>query len=99
MPDIQIPTPDLSVMLQLAIVFGWATALLLVDLFVPPGRKQITGWLAVAGLIAAAAAGIPLWGSQGSTFGDMLRLDNYALALNWIFLLVGAISIVISLDY
>jgi NADH-quinone oxidoreductase subunit N len=99
MPDIQIPTIDLSAILQLAIVFGWATVLLIFDLFVPPGRKYITGWLAVAGLIAAAAAGVPLWGSQSSTFGDMLRLDNYALALNWIFLLVSAIAIIISLDY
>src|SRR5918911_1513608 len=99
MPEIQIPSIDLSALLQLAIVFGWATALLIFDLFVPAGRKFITGWLAVAGLIAAAAAGIPLWGSQSSTFGDMLRLDNYALALNWIFLLVGAIAIIISLDY
>jgi NADH-quinone oxidoreductase subunit N len=99
MPDIQIPTPDLSVVLQLVIVFGWATLLLLFDLFVPPGRKQITGWLAVAGLIGAAVVGIPLWNSQSSAFGDMVRLDNYALVLNWIVLLAGAITIIISLDY
>jgi NADH-quinone oxidoreductase subunit N len=99
MPEIQIPPVDLSVILQLLIVFGWATALLLIDLFVPTGRKQITGWLAVAGAIAAAAAGIPLWGSNGRTFGDMIRLDNFALSLNWIFLLVAIISIIISLDY
>ena len=30
MPDIQIPVPDLSVVLQLLIVFGWAMLLLLV---------------------------------------------------------------------
>src|SRR5262245_6195965 len=99
MPEIQIPPTDLGVILQLLIVFGWATALLLIDLFVPSDRKQITGWLAVAGLIAAAAAGVPLWGSQSSTLGDMIRLDNYALALNWVFLLVAAITIIISLDY
>ena len=39
MPEIQIPPIDLVVVLQLAIVFGWATLLMLVDLFVPPGRK------------------------------------------------------------
>src|SRR5262245_7896334 len=99
MPEIQIPIPDLSVILQLLIVFGWATLLLLFDLFVPPGRKQITGWLAVAGLIGAALVGIPLWDSQSSTFGAMIRLDNYALSLNWIFLLASAITIIISLDY
>ncbi|MFL5804242.1 MAG: NADH-quinone oxidoreductase subunit N [Roseiflexaceae bacterium] len=103
MPEIPIPTIDLAVVLQLVVVFGWATALLLIDLLVPTGRKQITGWLAVAGLVVAAVAGIPYWvdqgGAYGSTFNDMIRLDNYGLAFNWIFLLVAALSIVISLDY
>jgi len=103
MPEIPLPTVDLTVVLQLLIVFGWATVLLLVDLFVPNDRKQLTGWLAIAGLVLAAAAGIPPWldqsGGLRSTFNDMIRLDNYALAFNWIFLLIAALAIVISLGY
>lgn len=104
MPDIQIPSPDLFVVIQLLIVFGWAMLLLLVDLFVPRGRKRITGYLALLGVIAAAAAGIPLWDYNHSTFGTtaadaMITLDNYALTLNWIFLLVAGITIAISLEY
>ena len=99
MPEIQLPNIDLAVILQLAIVFGWAMVLLLIDLFVPPRRKRITGYLAIAGLIAAGVAGVPLWEYNASTLNDMIRLDNYALVLNWIFLLAGAITIAISLDY
>jgi NADH-quinone oxidoreductase subunit N len=103
MPEIPLPTVDLAVVLQLAIVFGWATVLLLIDLFIPTDRKQLTGWLAIAGLVVAAAAGIPPWldqsGGVRSTFNDMIRLDNYALAFNWIFLLIAALAIVISLGY
>ncbi|MBK9715511.1 MAG: NADH-quinone oxidoreductase subunit N [Kouleothrix sp.] len=99
MPDIQIPTPDLGVILQLLIVFGWATLLLMVDLFVPRDRSRITGYLALLGLSGAAAAGVWLWGSNGVTFGNMIALDNFAISLNWIFLLTAAITIVISLDY
>lgn len=99
MPEIQIPTPDLAVVLQLLIVFGAAMLLLLIDLFVPYGRKRITGYLALLGLLGAAVAGIPLWNSTGSTFGDMIRLDHYALTLNWIFLLIAAITIAISFEY
>ena len=68
MPDIQIPPIDLGVSLQLLIVFGWAMLLLLVDLFVGAGSKRIIGYLALAGVVVAAAAGIPYWGSNGCTF-------------------------------
>ena len=103
MPD-QIPAPaiDYTVILQLLIVFGWATLLLLVDLFVPRERSRISGYVALVGLAVAAAAGIPFWRADGSsvaTFNNMIALDNYGLALNWIFLLTAAITIVISLEY
>ena len=103
MLQIQIPNADPAVVLQLSIVFGWATLLLLCDLFIPPGRKRITGLLAIAGLFAAGVAGIPLWNAQTgdftSAFNDMIRLDKYALALNWIFLLIAVLTILISFDY
>jgi NADH-quinone oxidoreductase subunit N len=115
MPDpIQIPTPDLLVVLQALIVFGWAMVLLVIDLFVPRGSKRVTGLLALVGVAAAAVVpvvseqlGVPLWNANlatfsataGSTTSNMIVLDNYALVLNWIFLLSAAITIVISLDY
>lgn len=100
MESLQIPPVDLRLLTPLLIVVGWASALLLIDVFfVPNGRKKITGYLAMAGLAVAGLAGIPLWNVSGSTFSGMLVLDRYSLALTWIFLIAGALSIAVALDY
>ena len=103
---IAFPTIDFTVIIQLLIVFGWSIALLAIDLFIPRDRKRLTGYLALLGIVVAAVAplvgdlaGIPLWNTNGVTFSNMIALDNYALILNWIFLLSAAITVVISLDY
>ncbi|MEN9938897.1 MAG: hypothetical protein RLZZ387_5476 [Chloroflexota bacterium] len=99
MSTIQIPTIDFSVVLQMVIVFAWGAGLLLVDLFIPQDRKRLTGYLAIVGVAVAAAAGIPLWGISASTFSDKVVLDTFGLSLNWIFLLIAALTIAISIDY
>jgi NADH-quinone oxidoreductase subunit N len=99
MTDIIIPPIDWRVAAQLSIVFGWASVLLIVALFIPRSRTRIVGYLAIVGAIVAAGAGIPLWGVNAETFGGMLRLDAYSLTLNWLFLAAAAITIVVSLDY
>lgn len=100
MEPIQIPPTDLSLIAPLLIVVGWATALLLVDVFaIPAGRKKLTGYLAIVGLLVAGVAAVPLWNVGGSTFSGMVVLDRYSLTLTWIFVLVGALSIAMALDY
>ncbi|MBS1968553.1 MAG: NADH-quinone oxidoreductase subunit N [Chloroflexi bacterium SZAS-1] len=99
MPDIQIPSIDLGVSLQLLIIFGGAMVLLLADLFSGEGNKRIVGYIALLFVVGAAAAGVPYWDAPRSTFNGMLVLDNFALTLNWIFLLSTAITILISLEY
>ena len=96
---IEIPALDVNVALQLIIVFGWAVALLVVDLFIPAGQKRVTGYLALLGLLVAAGAGVPLWGQRVTSFAGMLTLDPYALLFNWIFLGVGALAVLLALDY
>lgn len=99
-PTIVIPPVDLALLAPLLTVVGWACALLLIDVFaVPAGRKKVTGYLAIAGLLVAGLVGVPLWNVSGSTFSSMLVLDNYSLTLTWIFLGVGALSIAMALDY
>ena len=57
MAQIALPSIDYSVILQLLIIFGSATALLIVDLFVAAGSKRITALLAFAVTIVALVAG------------------------------------------
>jgi NADH-quinone oxidoreductase subunit N len=60
----------------------------------------VTGYLAIAGLVLAAAVGAPYWGApEQSTFSGMIVLDSFSLTIGWIFLLIAAITIAISLDY
>ncbi len=93
----ELPQIDIAVVLQIAIVFAWAMVTLLAVLFVKNVRTiGITG---LVGVVVAALAGIPLWNANVATFSGMLVLDNYALTLNWIFLGITAITILISLDY
>jgi NADH-quinone oxidoreductase subunit N len=99
MTEIIIPPIDWRVAAQLSIVFGWASVLLIVALFIPRSRTRIVGYLAIVGALVAAGAGIPLWGVNAETFSGMLRLDAYSLTLNWLFLAAAAITIVVSLDY
>jgi NADH-quinone oxidoreductase subunit N len=100
MEPIQIPPVDLTLIAPLLTVTTWAMVLLLVDVFViPAGRKQLTGYLAIIGLAVAALVAMPLWNVGGSTFSDMIVLDRFSLTLTWIFLLVGALTIAMSLDY
>ncbi|MEI8166869.1 MAG: NADH-quinone oxidoreductase subunit N, partial [Chloroflexales bacterium] len=98
MEPIQIPPVDLKLLAPLLIVVGWATALLLIDTFlIPAGQKKITGYLALAGMLVAALAGIPLWNVGGSTFSGMIVLDPFSLTMTWIFLLTGALSVAMAL--
>jgi len=100
MDALTIPPVDLGLIAPLLVVVTWATGLLLVDtFFIPVGRKKLTGYLAIAGLVVAGLVGLPLWGVSGSTFGGMVRLDPFALTLTWVFLLIGILSITMSLDY
>lgn len=101
MEPIAIPPINLALLAPLLTVVGWATVLLLVDVFaIPAGQKRITGYLALAGLAVAALVALPLWNlPAGETFNGMLRHDRYGLTLTWIFLLVGALSIAMALDY
>lgn len=99
-PMIQTPPVNLISIAPMAIIFAWACVLLLVDLFfIADDNTRLTGYLAMAGLGVAGLVALPLWGREMTGFSDMVVLDNYAITLSLIFILVGIISIAISLDY
>jgi NADH-quinone oxidoreductase subunit N len=107
MTELLLPEVHLIVIAPVMTIFAWATALLLIDVFlIPQDKKRITGYLALAGLVVAAA--VAVWAQfyipitprmYVMSFSDMVMLDSFALTLTWIFLLVAAITIMISLDY
>ena len=89
---------DFLAILPLIVVAGWASLLLLADLFVPVGRKGITGFLASLGLLAALGLTIAQFGAQRQAFDGMLLVDGYAAFLDVLFLFAGLCAITLAHD-
>ncbi|MCW1967351.1 MAG: NADH-quinone oxidoreductase subunit N [Anaerolineae bacterium] len=85
---------DLILILPLLIVFLGATALLLVDLWVPADRKETVAWTAIFILVDAIIAAV-VWlyynrtGEAVYGFSNMVLTDRYAALLNIVFALIG----------
>ncbi|HLE26719.1 MAG TPA: NADH-quinone oxidoreductase subunit N [Anaerolineales bacterium] len=91
---------DLVTILPVLILSAWACLLMLVDLFIPVTRKKWTAWLALAGLLAGAL-GLLSWPPVGYLpgFGGMVIADGFALFLDVVFLLSGALAVLLALNY
>ena len=102
--EFQAPTINLYAILPLLIVVGWAIVLMVVDLFVPARNKRLVGWLALVGYAAALISTLFLWGEEIGAFTPvggtpMILVDNYSNFLNALFLLTGALSVLIAVNY
>lgn len=90
---------DFLSVLPFIIIAGWATLLLLVDLWIPANRKWITAGLAALGLIAAIVAVISRFGVESEAFDGMIIVDGYSSFFQLLFLGVGLIAISQAYDY
>jgi NADH-quinone oxidoreductase subunit N len=84
-------------LLPFLIVAGWATALLVADLFI--SRKGVTALLAAVGLLLALLALIAAGPGERLGFGGMVVSDPYAAFLQSLFLLTGLPAIALAHDY
>src|SRR5687767_3506584 len=81
------------------IVCAAAVLVMLVDAFVRPTQRWITGTIALVGLAFAAAASVSLWlnGTASSdAFNGMIALDELRLSFTLVFLLVSGLTLLIS---
>jgi NADH-quinone oxidoreductase subunit N len=73
---------------------------MLVDAFTRRrGRRWVTGSLALAGVAAGAWATLWLWGGAAgsSAFGGMIVLDTLRLSFTLVFLVVAALTVLVSM--
>lgn len=94
-----MPVIDWALIAPEVIVCAAAVLTMLVDAFVRPTQRWITGSIALLGLAFAAAACIFLWlnGTTNSdAFNGMIALDELRLSFTIIFLLVSALTLLIS---
>ncbi len=99
----QIPSPDINfgLIMPELIICVVAVAVMLLDAFTRPSQRWITGGLSLAGLAAAAVASVMMWmnwtGASTNAFNGMIVLDELRLSFTLIFLLVSALTILISM--
>jgi NADH-quinone oxidoreductase subunit N len=90
---------DLRTILPIILIVAWACVLLLVDLFIPKGRKGWTALLAAIGLASALGVTLAQAGLELSAFGGMVVLDGFSSFLNGLFLASGLLAIAIAYGY
>lgn len=90
---------DLHAILPELILTGALLAVLVIDLFLPPERKALNAWVALAGVLGAGIAVLTLLGDDRTTFAGMYQVDSYAILFKLLFVGAGAIVILMSETY
>ena len=94
-----IPIVNWALIAPEVIVCAAAVVVMLVDAFVKPSQRWITGGISLAGLLGGAVATIWLWTSglvAGDAFNRMIVLDELRLGFTLVFLLVSVLTLLIS---
>lgn len=87
------------------IVLVMATLIVIVDLLLPTNRRQLLSWLALLGYAGAMAASLYLFSSQhypdnaNSSFSGMFIRDDFTTFFEFIFLITGFLSVLLSPKY
>ena len=90
---------DLLTLLPLIFLTAWACVLLLVDLFIPKGRKGWTAFLAAVGLAMAMGLTLAYAGQERFAFSGMVVLDGFSSFLSVLFLATGLLGIALAYGY
>jgi NADH-quinone oxidoreductase subunit N len=94
-----LPIPDIRGYLPELILLFWACAILLLDLLLRRQQKLAITAFSFVGVLLALFSCIPLAGTTLTTFSGMYVLDNFSLFFKVLFLLVTALTILISPRY
>ena len=98
--QLTMPDVNLSLILPELIVCAVGVLVMLIDAFAKPTQRWITGAASMAGLIAAAIGSVWLWLSWhgvSEAFNGMIVLDELRLGFTFVFLIVSALTILVSM--
>ncbi|MCB0102055.1 MAG: NADH-quinone oxidoreductase subunit N [Anaerolineales bacterium] len=90
---------DFYTLLPYLILTVWACVLLLVDLFIPVGRKGITAFLAALGIAVTLGFSITQIGAESVGFSSMVALDGFSTFANILLLSSGLFGIALAYGY
>ena len=80
----------------LLIVSGVAVGLLLLDLVLPHGKKHLSAWVAMGGILWALVRSIMQWGASDTGYSGMVALDPLSTVFNVLFLASTGVVILLS---
>ena len=89
---------DLLVLLPLTFLLGWASLLLLADLFIPAKNKGAMALLSALGLAVSLVMALVQKG-PALAFGGAVALDGFSTFLNVLFLASGLVAVALAYDY
>ena len=91
---------DFSLVAPEFLVTGLAFLVLTLDLFLRPERQHFLAYLAIVGLAAITTFSLLfLWGEDDNLYEGLILIDDYALFFKAFFLVLGAVTIIASIDY
>ncbi|OQY36368.1 MAG: hypothetical protein B6243_03370 [Anaerolineaceae bacterium 4572_5.2] len=90
---------DLNTLLPMIVLTVWATALLLVDIFIPKESKWLTALLAAAGLALTMGLTLSQAGQTSFGFNEMVVLDGFSTFINLLLLFTGLMGISLAYGY
>ena len=90
---------DFSTILPYTILTVWACVLLLVDLFIPRGRKGITAFLSALGLAVTLSFTLMQIGKEQTGFNNMVTLDGFSTFVNALLLVSGLLGVALAYGY
>ncbi|MEX0318764.1 MAG: NADH-quinone oxidoreductase subunit N [Ruegeria sp.] len=80
---------------EIVVIIG-ACILLIVGLFVPPGRRHLLGWAAIAVILCAAALTFAIGGENAGAYSGMFVTDQFSRFFKGIFYIATALTLLMS---
>lgn len=90
---------DMIRVLPETVLTAFALLVMLLDPFLPEGKKGILGYHALAGVIVAGAATFATAANLGPAFGGLMAADHFSVYFTSLLLLVAGLTILGSIQY
>src|SRR5512145_685775 len=94
-----LTSTDYEVLTPYILLTVWACILLLVDLFIPKGRKSLTALLSALGLAVTLGFTLAQIGRTEVAFNNMVVLDGFSTFVNALLLVSGLLGVALAYGY
>src|SRR5262249_17194958 len=94
-----LATINIAAILPAFVLSVFGSAVMVAEPFTAANKKSGLGWLALTGTIVAMVSLIPMAANRGQWYSNLWIVDDYAIFLSFVFLLIAALTILTSIDY